>query len=67
MIEPDIGRKFGIVISEDDFSDEGQIEYKEPTINDERTDLEEVYNNLSRLRDMINEASSQRDHLKKKG
>lgn len=66
VIEPEIGRKFGIIISEDDFSDEGELEYKEPSINGEMTDMEEVYNNLARLMEMINRAASERDQLKKK-
>ncbi|MGZ7043837.1 MAG: ROK family protein [Methanobacterium sp.] len=65
VIEPDIGRKFGIIISEDDFSNEGKLKYEEPTINGEKTDLEEVYSNLSTLMEMINKASNERDRLKK--
>ncbi len=66
VIEPEIGRKFGIIISEDDFSDEGQLKYKEPSINGEKTDLEEIYSDLSALMEMINRASAKRDKLKKK-
>lgn len=66
VIEPEIGRKFGIIVSEDDFSDEGDLEYKEPSLNGENTDLDEVYTNLSRLMEMINRASAERDKLKMK-
>lgn len=65
VIEPEIGRKFGIIISEDDFSDEGALEYKESSINGVNTDMEEVYSDLSKLMEMINRASSERDKQKK--
>lgn len=66
VIEPEIGRKFGIILSEDDFSDEGEIEYKDPSLDGKETDIEEVYSSLTRLMEMINQASAERDRLKKK-
>ncbi|HXY88778.1 MAG TPA: hypothetical protein VEG44_10080 [Candidatus Acidoferrales bacterium] len=36
VIEPVIGREFGILVSEDDFSAAGSLEYKPPTIGGER-------------------------------
>lgn len=65
VIEPEIGRKFGIIISEDDFSDEGKIEYKEPSLDGKEMDVEEAYYNLSRIAELINKASIERDELKK--
>lgn len=63
VIEPEIGRKFGIIISEDDFSDEGELEYKEATIDDQETDLNETLRDLSKLKEMINNASAERDSM----
>jgi hypothetical protein len=66
VIEPEIGRKFGILISEDDFSPDGAIEYRSPSVNGKETDLNEVYTNLSLMAQMINQASEERDRLKNK-
>ncbi len=66
VIEPEIGRQFGILISEDDFSGEGKIEYKSPSISGKETVLEEVYGNLSEIAEFINQASAERDRLKGK-
>lgn len=65
VIEPEIGRKFGIVISEDDFSDEGEIAYNGPSLDGKELDMGEVYLNLSRIAELINRASAERDRLKK--
>ena len=64
VIEPEIGRKFGILVSEDDFSPEGSIDYKPPSINGKETDLKEVYGDLSKIAQMIASASKERDELK---
>ena len=64
VIEPEIGRKFGIVVSEDDFSLEGAIDYKSASINGKETDLKEVNQNLSEIARMIAMASAERDKLK---
>lgn len=66
VIEPEIARKFGIILSEDDFSDEGELKYKEPSLNGKKTDMDEIYSNLTRLMEMINQASAERDRLKMK-
>lgn len=42
VIEPSIDRTFGILVAEDDFSDSGEIEYREPKIGGVRTDLASV-------------------------
>ncbi|MCZ3365176.1 MULTISPECIES: hypothetical protein [Methanobacterium] len=64
IIEPEIGRKFGMIISEDDFSDEGVIEYKEPSINGKETDINAVYNDIAQVAELISKASAKRDRLK---
>lgn len=66
MIEPEIGRKFAILVSEDDFSDEGALEYKPASINGKETDIDQIYSDLSKIAKMITEASVKRDKLMKK-
>ena len=66
VIEPDIVRQFGVVVSEDDFSSAGSIEYKEPSISNKNTNMEEVYVEISKIADMIQSASEKRDKLKTK-
>jgi antitoxin component YwqK of YwqJK toxin-antitoxin module len=64
VIEQDIVRQFGIVVSEDDFSPEGSIDYKEPSISNKNTNMEEVYGEISKIAEMIQSASEKRDKLK---
>lgn len=66
VIEPEIGRQFGMVISEDDFSPEGKIEYKEPSISNQKTDLDRIYEDITKIAEMIQSASEKRDKLKNK-
>lgn len=66
VIEPEIVRKFGMVISEDDFSPEGTIEYKDASISGEKTDLKQVFEDISKIGQMIKLASKERDKLKNK-
>jgi hypothetical protein len=61
IVEPAIGRQFGILVARDDFSAEGDIGYKSPAINGEETDLEVVSSNLSVIAAMVAEASKTRD------
>ena len=49
VIEPEIGRQFGMVISEDDFSPEGSIEYKEASIANKYTDMKQVYEDIYKI------------------
>jgi hypothetical protein len=66
VIEPEIGRTFGIVVSEDDFSPTGKIEYKPATINGKETDFSEVAQGLALAKKLITQASEERDREKKK-
>ena len=66
IIEPEIVREFGMVVSEDDFSPAGAIEYKDASIGNKETDMQQVYNNISKIAKMIETASTERDELKKK-
>ncbi len=65
VIEPDIERDFGILISEDDFSAEGSIEYKNPTVDGMAIDVEEVVDGLIELKQALKQASAERDAAKK--
>jgi hypothetical protein len=65
VIEPEIGRTFGIVVSEDDFSQSGKIEYKPASINGKETDFEEIAQGLAIAKKLIEKASKERDEAKK--
>jgi hypothetical protein len=65
VIEPAIGRKFGILVAEDDFSAEGAIAYKPPSVRGKETDLKEVSHELAEISRMIAQASAGRDRMKK--
>jgi hypothetical protein len=65
IIEPEIGRTFGILVSEDDFSNDGDIEYKKPSIAGKETDLKEIENGLLMAEKFISQASAERDKAKK--
>ena len=64
VVEPQIGRKFGIMVSEDDFSEDGRIEYKPAPIAGKVIDLEEFANQLKVVAGIVREASKQRDNAK---
>jgi hypothetical protein len=61
VIEPEIGRTFGIVVSEDDFSKAGEIEYKPPSINGKETDFNEIAQGLTLAQKLIAQAAKERD------
>lgn len=63
IIEPEIGRKFCAVISEDDFSAVGEIPYKPPGVAGKETNMEEFYKNLKALERLFEEASKKRDEI----
>lgn len=65
VIEPEIGRTFGLIVSEDDFSAEGAIEYRPPTVNGVETDLETFMRDLRQVADAISRASAERDRARK--
>ena len=64
VIEPEIGRTFGLLVSEDDFSAEGAIDYKPPTVNGVETDLEAFKRDLRQVADSISQASAERDRAR---
>jgi len=61
IIEPDIGRKFCALISEDDFSAVGNIPYKLPTIAGKETDMAEFAKTMQSLQGLFGAASKKRD------
>lgn len=64
VIEPEIGRTFGIVVSEDDFSPTGEMEYKPASINGKDTDFEEVARGLEMARQLFTRAAAEREAAK---
>jgi hypothetical protein len=65
VVEPEIGRTFGIVVSEDDFSPSGKIEYKPASINGKETDFEEVAQGLALAKKLVAIALKERDEARK--
>jgi predicted NBD/HSP70 family sugar kinase len=65
VIEPEIGRTFGILVSEDDFSAVGEIPYKPASVGGEETDLAQIEGDLSEVARMIAEAAAQRDRARR--
>ena len=61
VIEPEIGRKFCALISEDDFSAVGDIPYKPTTIGGKQTNLAEFDMNLHAIQELYAVASKKRD------
>jgi hypothetical protein len=65
VIEPEIGRRFGILVSEDDFSPAGEIEYKPASVNGKETDFKEIAQGLALAQKLITQAAKERDRAKK--
>jgi hypothetical protein len=61
VIEPEIGRKFCALISEDDFSAVGNIPYKPPTLAGKETDMAEFGKTIHALQGFFGAASKKRD------
>ena len=64
VIEPEIGRTFGVLVAEDDFSPAGKLEYKEPSVSGVETDLTKTEGMISLVRKEIEKASEKRDRTK---
>ena len=50
VIEPEIGRTFGLLVSEDDFSAEGEAPYVPPSVSGKATDLAAFFRDLEGAR-----------------
>ena len=61
IIESQIGRTFGIVVSEDDFSPAGKMELKPASINGKETDFKEIAQGLALARKVISKAELERN------
>ena len=61
VIEPEIGRKYGVLIAEDDFSSPGSLSYTAPSVGGRETDLKEVDRTLQEAAKIIAEVSQKRD------
>jgi predicted NBD/HSP70 family sugar kinase len=66
IIEPDIARTYGILVSEDDFSSAGEIKYKPSSINGKETDFNDIEKGFLLAKKLIAQASLERDNAKKK-
>jgi len=67
VIEPDIGRRFGIVVSEDDFSPLGELGDKPASVDGKLTDFGEVAAGLALAGRLFKQASEERDEARKSG
>ena len=65
VIEPEIGRTFGIIVAEDDFSPEGSLEFKPASVGGKETDFAEVIRGLALAKKLIAQAAAERDEAKK--
>jgi len=65
VIEPEIGRTFGILVAEDDFSPQGPIAYHPAAIDGKPTDFGEVDGALAMARALISKAGEERDRARK--
>ncbi len=63
IIEPEIDRKFCVLISEDDFSAAGNVPYKPPSIAGKETNLEEINKFIQDARKIFAEAAKKRDEI----
>ena len=66
IIEPDIERKFGLLVSEDDFSASGSNDYKPASISGNETNFEQFRSDLQQIASLIQAAAQKRDSLKNK-
>ncbi len=67
VIELEIGRSFGCLISEDDFSPVGELEYQQPAVAGVVTDLKELDGLLGLVKTGIVQASRKRDNARNRG
>lgn len=65
VIEPEIGRSFGILVSEDDFSPKGTLEYQKPSVAGVETDLKKTEDLISLVRKKSNRLQLKGIGLKK--
>jgi len=61
VIEPQVSRHFGVLVSEGDFSASGSIEYQPASIAGRVTNLEEFAKRLQEVSWVVTEASRERN------
>jgi hypothetical protein len=66
VIEPEVGRTFGIVVSEDDFSPTGKMEYRPASVDERETDFREIAQGLEMARKLFIRAAAEREAAKKR-
>jgi hypothetical protein len=64
VIEPEIGRRFAVLVSEDDFSAEGAISYRPASIGGEEVDVGGMEAEIARVASMFAQAQQDRDRAK---
>lgn len=60
IIEPEIGRTFGIVVSEDDFSPAGEMEFMPASVSGKETDFREVAEGLAFAQKLVSQAAAEK-------
>ena len=65
IVEPEIGRSFGLLVAEDDFSAAGPIDYAPPAVGGEETDLIVAARRLGDIAAVIARASAARDRAQR--
>ncbi len=63
VIEPEVGRKFGMLIAEDDFSAAGTVPYKPPTVAGKETDRRDSRETLEKVQTLFANAAARRDAI----
>jgi hypothetical protein len=66
VIEPEIGRTFGIVVSEDNFSPTGRMEFRPASVDGKETNFKEIGQGLEMARKLFTHAAAERDAAKKR-
>lgn len=64
VIEPGIVRKYGLLLSEDDFSANGSITYQPPSVEGKESDPAWIFEKIAKFGAAISEASGFRDRAK---
>jgi hypothetical protein len=60
IVEPEIERKFGVLVSEDDFSAVGEIPYREPVVSGKELNYEQLEQELKMVKQVLGQASKRK-------
>jgi hypothetical protein len=61
IIEPEVARTYGIVVSEDDFSPAGKLHFEPASVNGKETDFGEIARGLRIAQELLARAAAERD------